>query len=131
MALGYRQRRLYVDAVTIWRETVTYDAAGKLSARTWAVIATAVPCLFRTGLSVKGPNGEIILDESDNLFTYDEVHFEDGTDLRTGDVLKKTGGTYDVGAFWGVRGDETVRNILANKLTVRARRLPVPPAGVS
>lgn len=106
----------------IWREAETLNADGTRAAPTWSRIATAVPCRFQTGESVKAPQG-FIRTEEDNLFTLDLIHFNSDVSVGEGDVLVQTTGD-EPGNYWTVRGDPQIRNLLAGKLSVRASRTP-------
>jgi hypothetical protein len=70
-----------------------------------------------------------VLDEEDNMFTLDIVHFASGTDVNVGDVLLQTTGP-DAMEYWEVRGDVKNRTQFAGKLSIRAARLPVAPEWV-
>jgi hypothetical protein len=129
VSASWRQRRYYVDEVTIWRFTESIASTGKVGARTWAQFATGVMCWVRTGESVKESQGPILA-EGDNMFSYDKVMFLYDQDVRAGDVLKVTTGE-ETGSFFTVRGDGRVRNRFANKLMVRVNRTPKAPSGVS
>lgn len=129
MALTARQVALYTTTVSIWRKTITINpTTGKPSEPTWAETA-GVKCYIQTGQSQHMPNGEAVLGESDNMFTFDDIHFEASVDIQSGDVLEVTAGN-NTGDYWQVRGNAQVRNLFANKLKVLASRLLEAPDGL-
>lgn len=120
---------LYPHRCTIYRKTESLSATtGEFEGWTGVTASSDVTCYFQTGESVKAPEG-FVLDEQDNLFTLDIVHFPSGTDVRTGDILKQTTGP-DSNELWEVRGDAKNRTQFASKLTIRAARVPVAPSWV-
>jgi hypothetical protein len=129
MALTPRQSALYGHTVNIWRETESFGADGKPGAMAWAQQTTNTPCYADIGKSQQGPNGVLVV-ENDNLFTFDEFHFEQTITLKIGDTLKMTAGP-EVGGFWTVRGDAQIKNRRANMLKVLCSRCPTAPNGVS
>lgn len=121
---------LYPNAVTIWRYTETINATtGKLSAKTWATVATGVACVFQGAQSSHGNTG-FVRDEGDNMFTLDKVRMVNGQDVQSGDVLKQTTGP-DSGGFWEVRGEPEMHSQFGQYQQILCGRLPKPPTGVS
>lgn len=127
--LSASQLELYQHVVDIWREAENFDGNGKPLAKSWTKIASAVPCYCNQGKSQQGPMGDLLLAESDNLFTLDEFHMEASVDIGIGDTLKMTTGP-TVGKFWTVRGDAQIKSLMANKLSVLCSRTPKKPDGV-
>lgn len=120
----------YPHACTIWTNDVQRNVDKTFNGFGWAIVAAGVPCRFQTGESVKAPS-EFVLDEQDNLFTFDIVRFAaDGDVPRMGDVLEMTDGP-ERGAFYIVRGDVKFRTQMANAAAVRCARTDDPPQGVS
>lgn len=120
----------YPHRCTIWSNDVERNPDKTFGGFGWTIVAEEVPCRFQTGESVKAP-AEFVLDEQDNMFTYDVVRFAaDGDVPRTGDVLKQTTGP-DAGEFYLVRGEAKFRTQLANAAAVRCARTDDPPDGVS
>ena len=126
--LSPRQLRLYRDRVTIHRERESLAADGQPTPSGHEIVAADVPCYIQMADSVKGPV-DFVVDEQDNLFTYDQVHFPDGVPVRSGDVLEVTAGS-QAGEFYTARGDAKRRNLHANKLMVRCNRALARPAWV-
>lgn len=130
MALSPRQLALYVNTVDIWRPSVTVNAVdGTPGARAWTKIASAVQCYFEFTPSQFAEAGGILVEE-DNIFTLDVVHFEASTDVKAADVLKITAGPGSVG-FWVLWGNAEYKARLANKLSIRGKKLEKAPTGVS
>lgn len=76
MALGTRQRRLYLDLVTLYRPTKTQSpATGLLTAVGYELAESNVKCLFVKRDSTSGPT-VVGRGESDNLFTHEEIHMD-------------------------------------------------------
>lgn len=121
---------LYPHRVTIWRYTESITAlTGKIGAKTWATVATAVPCVFETAQSSHGNTG-FIRDEGDNMFTLDKIRMAYTVDVQAGDVLKQTTGP-ESGGFWEVRGNPEQHSQFGQYLQILGSRLPKAPNGVS
>lgn len=129
MALTQRQQRLYAHRIDIWRKTEVIGLDGKIGQPTWAKNAASVACYAETGQSQQGLDGPI-LDENDNLFTFDKFHAESSINIQVGDVIKMVSGP-EAGKFWTVRGNEQHRTRRANKLMILCSREPLPPVGVA
>lgn len=113
----------------VWRETESLNADGTRAPVAWERIATNALCRFQTGESVKAPDG-FIKTESDNMFSYDLVHFDGSADVGEGDILRQTTGP-DVGEYWTVRGDSQKRAQFADKLSIRASRTAAVKSEIS
>jgi hypothetical protein len=123
MALSARQRRFYRQTADIWRPANAMTGS-KMTGKTYSQVESDIPMYFETGQSQKGIV-QIIQGESDNLFTFDTLHMEDGVDVRAGDwILQVTGP--NAGEWWQARGDVQVREFLANKQKVLAARMAAP-----
>lgn len=135
MALTARQTRVYTDTVTIWRQTPTLAADGKLTGVAWAVVASGVKCHINSDPSNFGLSpADALLSESDNMFTLDKFDFESSVDIQATDVIKLTAGSGPfVGQFWRVRGDRKPKtwHPHTNKIQIIAARLMNAPTGVS
>lgn len=130
MALTWRQLRLYVHRVTVWRATEPVDATtGKPGATTWAVTSTAVPCYLELRQSLHAP-ADFLLAESENMDTTDLCHMEYTVSVDSGDVLKVTTGP-ETGSFYRVRGNPKIKSLFANKLSIQVTRMEAAPSGVS
>lgn len=140
MALTPRQRILYTHRFDQWRATLAKDADGRITGKTWAKIATAVPSYFLFRQSTEAPSvaGGI---EADNFFSRDEVHCDGAHDIDADDVLQNA--TFDAdgsqsaayGRYWVVSGQpQAVSNQgrrRARMKIVQAVQIEVPPTGVS
>lgn len=127
-ALSIRQRRLYKDRITIWRHVTENAPDGEYLGESWQRVHEGIPCLFRTGVSMFGPHGEV-LGEGDNLLSADTIHFSSQTDLQPADVMEVTRGD-ELGKFFECRGEPRYRTWRAGKFTVEASRLEAPPWGI-
>jgi hypothetical protein len=140
MALTPRQRILYRHKCNLWSQTITKDADGRVSGKTWTLQASAVPCYFLFRESTEAPSVAGGL-EADNMFSRDEIHF-DGTQTIDADwVIKNVtldadgSQTAAYGRFWVVSGQpQAVSNQgrrRARMKVVQAVQIEVPPTGVS
>ncbi len=93
-------------------------------------VAKVVFCYCDFNKSFQAPDGGLGLVESDNQFTIDTFHMEASMDVQAGDVIRMTAGP-EAGKFWAVRGNPTIKSLMANKLSVLGSRDPNPPNGVS
>lgn len=93
-------------------------------------VAKVVPCYCDFNKSFQTPDGGLGFVESDNQFTIDTFHAEASVDVQTGDVIRMTAGP-EAGKFWAVRGNPTIKSLLANKLSFLGSRDPNAPNGVS
>jgi len=126
MPLTTRQVTVYRMTADIWRPANTFSGS-KMTGKTYSRIEEGGEIYFETGQSQKGVV-QFIQGESDNLFTFDTLHMEDGVERRAGGWIHQTAGN-QVGEWWQARGDLQVRNWRANKQKVLAARM-VPPAGL-
>ncbi len=140
MALNTRQRACYQDLVDIYSLTqTTSPTTGLRTAKTYALIASAVRCHFVIAQSVEGPSpmGRV---EADNMFSLDKIHFEhaatvDSDHILVNKSLAKDGSrSQNYGRYWIVRGQPqsvpTHGGRRANLRIVQAVQIKRPPAGI-
>lgn len=135
MALQERQRRLYCQRISVWRQFETMSATGDVT-RTWPKINSGVPCYIEVKPSNFGLVTPGVFTEGDNLFTLDELHVEAGTDIQTDDILRVDSVTQGTGAgmvgeYFTVRGDMAPHGRRSNHQNHIIKRLALPPSGVS
>jgi hypothetical protein len=140
MALTPRQRRLYTHRANLWAQTITKDAEGRITGKSWALQASDVPCYFMFRQSTEAPSVAGGL-EADNLFSRDEIHFDGTQEVDADFVIKNV--TLDAdgsqaaayGRFWVVSGQPQAvsnqRQRRARMKIVQAVQMEVPPQGVS
>lgn len=141
MALGARQQRLYRNLVNLYRPTVTLSpTTGRPTGESYALVASAVRCLFgkRDSTSSPTPGGR---QESDNMFSHDEIHFAADTEIGEGWVIEdisvdRTGSqAQSYGNFWIVIGEPKTWSDYggrrAGHVAVQANRHTVPHSSIT
>lgn len=140
MALTPRQVRFYQHRANLWAQTLTKDADGRITGKSWALQASNVPCyfVFRQSTEAPSPAGGL---EADNMFSRDEIRLDGTQEIDADWVVKNV--TLDAdgsqsaayGRFWVVSGqpqalsNQGVRR--ARMKVVQAVQIEVPPTGVS
>ena len=136
MTLGARQRRLYRNTVDIYSVAVTLDpATGRPTDKSYTLEASGVKCLFgkRDSTSTPTPGGR---QESDNMFSHDEVHFLANQAIGEGWVMKDVSvdrygnQAQSYGQYWIVVGEPKTWSDYggrrAGHVAVQATRHSVP-----
>lgn len=120
--------------------TLTKDADGRVTGKTWALQASAVPCYFLFCQSTEAPSVAGGL-EADNMFSRDEIHLPGDQAIDADWLVKNV--TLDAdgsqsaayGRYWVVSGQpQAVSNQgrrRARMKIVQAVQIEVPPTGVS
>lgn len=120
---------LYPHRCTIYRQAALTATAGVPAAEALDTTTEEQECYFQTGESVLEPAPFAHL-EQDNMFTLDLIRYPSGEAPLAGNILLQTTGP-DEGAYWEVRGNEKKRSQFGQYETVRASRIPEPPAWVT
>jgi hypothetical protein len=140
MALTPRQVLAYKDTVDLYSLAQTTSlTTGLRTAKTYALVASAVPCLFKIRQSVEAPSpmGRV---ESDNMFSLDEIHFDHAQAIDSDWVIVNKSLAADgsqsqnYGRYWICRGQPASipshGGRRANVRIVQAVQVKKPPAGV-
>ena len=129
-ALSPRQKMLYQYAVDVYDipTAASYNISQGDPVPNVKTL-TAVLCYLESTPEVDEVTA-IGLTQQINTFTLDLFHFAAGTAIRNGQYFKMVAtpaqGASLVGVWWHCQGSEQTHERLANKLMVRAKRIPQP-----
>lgn len=113
MALNRRQTLLYQHRMAVYRKT--RNGSGDY---VYQIVHASLPCYFFNTTNSDQPAAGAIRVKQDNIFTYDQVHFEAGLDIKDEDVLQNiTPGSLDNGTFYMIMGAPDLHEATTRRAT--------------